>query len=313
MLETICFQAHPGDHGVRLDCFLDKKLEESRSVIQRWIKREAVTLNGRICKSSRRLKAGDNVRVIPLPSPSLHIVPENLPLSIVFEDEELLVVNKSAGTVVHPGAGNGSGTLVNALLFYFEGLSRKRTVRPGIVHRLDKGTSGLLVVAKNDFSHDNLALQFKERRVTKVYLSLVYGRVNDNSGRIDLPVGRHPSRRIQMSTRSHHPRSALTKYQVINRFKGFSYLEVSPHTGRTHQIRVHLEHLGHPIVGDPIYRGNRRNEQSEPLSNHLIEELNHQFLHAFLLKLNHPKTGQTLIFKSILPDNLNAILKTLKK
>ncbi len=312
MPETFRFRADPSDQGLRVDRFLDRQLEESRSVIQRWIKKAAVTLNGGTCKPGRRLQPGDEIEVTPLPSAPMDLVPQNLPLSIVFEDEHLLVVDKPAGLVVHPGAGNDSGTLVNALLFHFESMSREATVRPGIVHRLDKGTSGLLVVAKNDRAHDHLALQFKERRVTKLYLCLVYGRVKDDVGQIDLPVGRHPTRRTRMSTRSRNPRSALTVYRVLRRFSRFSYLKVKPQTGRTHQIRVHLEHVGHPVVGDPVYRGNRGELFADAGSGHLVRRLEHQFLHAAFLELEHPATGRTLCFESPLADDLVAILNPLK-
>ena len=193
-------------------------MEESRSVIQRWIKAGQVTINDRQCKASQRLRAADEIAVKPLPPPAMDLVPENLPLSIVFEDEFLVVVDKPAGMVVHPGAGNYTGTLVNALLYHFERISRQDTIRPGIVHRLDKDTSGLLVVAKTDRAHDHLARQFKERLVTKLYLCLVHGCVESDRGEIDLPVGRHSTRRTRMSTHSRTPRSALTGYRVVRRF-----------------------------------------------------------------------------------------------
>ena len=287
-------------------------MEESRSVIQRWIKEGQVTVNGRQCKASQRLRPADEIEVKPLPPRSMDVVPEDLPLSIVFEDEFLLVVDKPAGLVVHPGAGHYQGTLVNALLYHFERVSRGGTIRPGIVHRLDKDTSGLLVVAKTDRAHDHLARQFKERLVEKVYLCLVHGLVASDRGEIDLPVGRHITRRTRMSTRSRVGRVALTGYRVIRRFPQFSYLEVKPHTGRTHQIRVHLEQIGHPVVGDPVYYANRKPYQVDSPAGRLIGQLNRQFLHASILKFAHPVTGATQSFESPLAGELAAILGLLE-
>ena len=287
-------------------------MEESRSVIQRWIKKGRVTVNGRECKASQRLRPADEIEVKPLPPRPMDVVPEDLPLCIVFEDEFLLVVDKPAGLVVHPGAGHYQGTLVNALLYHFERVSRGGTIRPGIVHRLDKDTSGLLVVAKTDRAHDHLARQFKERLVDKVYLCLVHGLVASDRGEIDLPVGRHITRRTRMSTRSRVGRFALTGYRVIRRFPQFSYLEVKPHTGRTHQIRVHLEQIGHPVVGDPVYYTNRKPYQADSPAGRLIGQLNRQFLHASILKFGHPVTGATQRFESPLAGELAAILGLLE-
>ena len=312
MSEEFRFRADLADQGLRVDRFLDRQMEGSRSVIQRWIKEAGVRVNGSACKPGRRLRNGDEIEVNPLPAPPMDLLPEELPLSIVFEDEHLLVVDKAAGMVVHPGAGNNSGTLVNALLFHLKRMSRKTTVRPGIVHRLDKGTSGLLVVAKNDRSHDHLALQFKERQVTKLYLCLVYGRVEKEAGEIDIPVGRHPTRRTRMSTRSRSPRPAFTAFRVLRRLTRFSYLEVKLRTGRTHQIRVHLEHAGHPVVGDPVYRGNRRELPLAGEEGRLICRLERQFLHAATLQFEHPATGRKLRFESPLADDLAAVLSPLE-
>ena len=287
-------------------------MEESRSVIQRWIKEGQVTINGRQCKVSQRLRPADEIEVTPLPPPAMDLVPENLPLSIVFEDESLVVVDKPAGMVVHPGAGNHTGTLVNALLYHFERISRGDTIRPGIVHRLDKDTSGLLVVAKTDRAHDHLARQFKERLVTKLYLCLVHGRVESDRGEIDLPVGRHSTRRTRMSTRSRAPRSALTGYRVVRRFSEFSYLEVKLHTGRTHQIRVHLEHIGHPVAGDRVYCANRKPLQGASPSGRLVGQLNRQFLHSSILGFAHPVTGAAQKFESPPARDLATILELLE-
>ena len=281
-------------------------------MIQRWIKEGQVTVNGRQCKASQRLRPADEIEVKSLPPAAMNVVPEDLPLSIVFEDESLVVVDKPAGMVVHPGAGNYTGTLVNALLYHFERISRRGTIRPGIVHRLDKDTSGLLVVAKTDRAHDHLARQFEQRLVAKLYLCLVHGLVESDRGEIDLPLGRHATRRTRMSTRSRAPRSALTRYCVIRRFPQFSYLEVKPHTGRTHQIRVHLEQIGHPVVGDPVYCANRKQSQADSPAGRLIRQLKRQFLHASILEFGHPVTGAAQRFESPLAGDLAAILDLLE-
>ncbi len=310
MPEALTFRADFPDKGLRVDSFLQRRMEESRSVIQRWVKKGRVAVNGRECKASLRLQPADEVRVKPLPPPVMDVPAEDLPLSILFEDEHLLIVDKPAGQVVHPGAGNYRGTLVNALLYHFEKISRGGTIRPGIVHRLDKDTSGLLVVAKTDRAHDNLARQFKQRLVGKLYLGLVHGRVEADRGEIDLPIGRHATRRTRMSTRSRAPRVALTRYRVVRRFPQFSCLEVKPHTGRTHQIRVHLEHIGHPVVGDQVYCANRRPLQAD--SPELIGQLKRQFLHASILEFTHPATGVAQRFESPLARDLAAILDLLE-
>ena len=281
-------------------------------MIQRWIKEGQVAINGQECKASQRLRPADEIEVKPLPPPAMDLVPENLPLSTVFEDESLVVVDKPAGMVVHPGAGNHTGTLVNALLYHFERISRWDTIRPGIVHRLDKDTSGLLVVAKTDRAHDHLARQFQERLVTKLYLCLVHGRIESDRGAIDLPVGRHATRRTRMSTRSRAPRPALTGYRVIRRFAEFSYLEVKLHTGRTHQIRVHLEHIGHPVVGDPVYCANRKPVQGDSPAGQLIGQLNRQFLHASILGFAHPVTGAAQRCESPPARDLATVLELLE-
>jgi len=310
--ETRTFRADPADEGLRIDSFLQGQMEESRSGIQRWIKEGQVTLNGRPCKASQRLRPGDEIDVTPLAPPAMDLVAEDLPLSVVFEDESLVVVDKPAGMVVHPGAGNHTGTLVNALLYHFERISRGGTIRPGIVHRLDKGTSGLLVVAKTDRAHDHLARQFKDRLVTKLYLCLVHGRIESEGGEIDLPVGRHATRRTRMSTRSRSARPALTRYRVVRRFPEFSYLEVTLHTGRTHQIRAHLEHIGHPVVGDPVYCANRKPSGGDSPSGRLIGQLKRQFLHASILGFAHPVTGVAQRFESPLARDLATMLEFLE-
>ena len=297
----------------RLDVFLSHKLEEvSRTAIQRWIESGHVTVQGREEKSRHRVKEDDEICVIPPPPEVMDLLPESLPLSIVHEDETLVVVNKPAGMVVHPGAGNPRGTLANSLLYHFREISRHSTLRPGIVHRLDKNTSGLLLVAKNEQAHNFLALQFKRREVEKHYLALVYGRVKEKKGIIEVPLGRDPWIRTKISTRSRKGRHALTEYQMVRFWQDFSYLRVVLHTGRTHQIRVHLQYLGHPIVGDDTY-GKRAHERlKDPTRVEAIRDLKRPFLHATFLSFVHPETKRRVFFKSPLPSELARFLLTLK-
>ena len=239
----------------RLDLFLSRKLEQvSRSALQRWIESGHVTVEGERCKANYQVKAGEEIQIAPPPQEPLELVPEPIPLQIVYEDDVLVVVDKPAGMVVHPGAGNRQGTLANALLHHFQAISQVGTIRPGIVHRLDKATSGLMVVAKNDQAHEFLADQFKAREVEKRYRALVHGRLKEKEGTVDVSLGRDPRARTRMSTtRGRRSRSALTRYQVIRYYTNFTYVRASPLTGRTHQIRVHFQHLGHPVVGDETY------------------------------------------------------------
>jgi 23S rRNA pseudouridine1911/1915/1917 synthase len=233
-------------------------------------------------------------------------------LKIVHEDETLVVVDKPAGLVVHPGTGNRQGTLANALLHHFQSISRSETIRPGIVHRLDKATSGLMVVAKNDQAHEILAHQFKDRQVEKRYLALVYGCVKEAEGIIDVSLGRDPFVRTKISTRSRRSRKALTRYQTIRNYRDFSYLRIYPHTGRTHQIRVHFQHLGHPVVGDETYGGKAIQRVQDPDLVESIQTLNRYFLHADSLAFVHPDTGERVSFEIPLPDALAELLRALK-
>ncbi len=313
MPEDRLFEAEADDSGKRLDVFLAERLEEiSRSAIQRWIEAGLATIDGRVGKPRSRVSPGNQVRVSPPLPPPWELVAEEIPLQIVFEDESLIVIDKPAGLVVHPGAGNRQGTLANALAHHFQTLSGQGGIRPGIVHRLDKLTSGLLVVAKNDLVHERLALQFKSREVDKLYLALVHGQFSKPRGRIDSPLGRHPKDRVKMSTRSRKPRAALTEYEVLRVFSsGFSYLQVKLHTGRTHQIRVHCEHIGHPIVGDAVYGAAGRENQLKGEIGKAVRELGRHFLHAACLVLRHPVQGQRMEFRSPLPGRLADLLERL--
>ncbi len=313
MPEDRLFVADSDDAGKRLDVFLAGKLEEtSRSAIQRWIEAGLATIDGRVGKARSKISLGNRVRVSPPPSEPLELVAQEIPLQIVFEDEVLIVIDKPAGLVVHPGAGNRQGTLANALAHHFQTLSGRGGIRPGIVHRLDKLTSGLLVAAKNDPVHERLALQFKNREVDKRYLALVHGLVTGAQGRIELPLGRHPKDRVKMSTRSRKPRAALTEYEVLRVFgAGFSYLKVKLHTGRTHQIRVHFEHVGHPIVGDSMYGSAAKEGALGGEIGKAVRELGRHFLHAAQLSFRHPVGGQWMDFESPLPARLADLLKRL--
>ncbi len=297
----------------RLDSFLAGRLERvSRSAVQAWFRKGFVTVNGERAKTSSLVRPGDHILVETPPAAPTDLVPESIPLSILYEDEFLAVVEKPAGMVVHPGAGNLRGTLANALLYHFREISQKESIRPGIVHRLDKDTSGVLVVAKDEHVHDLLSSAFKRRKVRKEYLALVYGNLAKESGVIDVPLGRDPRSRTRISTRSRRPRTAVTEYQVIRQLPGFSYLRVLLHTGRTHQIRVHLQFIGHPVVGDETYGGNRYRQIEDSRKSAAIRHLGRHFLHAWRLTFVHPETGQEMTFESKLPRALADLLSILE-
>jgi len=250
--------------------------------------------------------------IVPPPPEPVRMVPEAIPLKIVYEDGTLVVVDKPAGLVVHPGTGNRQGTLANALLYHFQSISRSDTIRPGIVHRLDKATSGLMVVAKNDQAHEFLARQFKARQVEKRYLALVYGCLKKARGVIDVSLGRDPFVRTKISTRSRRARKALTRYETIRDYRDFTYLRIFPHTGRTHQIRVHFQYLGHPVVGDETYGGKAIQRVKDPDLIEPIQALNRYFLHAYSLAFVHPDRGEKVGFEIPLPDELAELLRALK-
>jgi 23S rRNA pseudouridine1911/1915/1917 synthase len=264
-----------------------------------------VTKGGRgVRKPGETLDSGERVRV-QIERQELRATPEALPLEIVYEDGDLVVVNKPAGMVVHLGAGVKSGTLVNALLHHIAALSTAGgEVRPGIVHRLDRMTSGLVIVAKNDFAHRALAAQFKGREVCKTYLLLVHGRVAKDTGEISRPVGRDPGRRVRMKVGGIRPRAALTRYRIQRRFAHFTLLEAEPHTGRTHQIRVHFSSLGHAVVGDTLYGAPGRLR----LGKHEQRTLSRTFLHACALEFRHPRSGELISVGAPLPEELEDFL-----
>jgi 23S rRNA pseudouridine1911/1915/1917 synthase len=318
--------------GMRLDLFLARHLDSgsnssapSRAGIQRLIVAGQVTINGRRAKSSARLRLHDEVRLQSLPPQDTSLRPEPLPLEILFEDNDCLVVNKAAGVTVHPAGGRNSGTLVNALLHHcptLEGIGGER--RPGIVHRLDKDTSGAMIVAKNSFAMQRLAIQFKERSVNKEYLALVWGKMKSNAGVIDRPIGRHRSDRKRMSSVhfSSRSRDAVTEWHVEQVFplighgqlaRWVSLLRLKPRTGRTHQIRVHLADLGHPLVGDRVY-GHRRNTASHKgFSPAFVTDFPRQVLHAEKLSIHHPRTGERLEICAPPPDDIRRLLRQLSE
>jgi 23S rRNA pseudouridine1911/1915/1917 synthase len=303
------------DRGKRLDQFLSETdLNLSRSQAKIWIKNNHILLNQRPIKPSTHLKAGDVVSgTLPEPQP-LPLKPESLPLTIFYEDPSIIVVDKPAGMVVHPAPGNPSGTLVNALLYHCKDLAGINGVlRPGIVHRLDKDTSGVMVVAKDDEAHHQLTKQFKNRTVEKVYWAIAYGKFNKEEGLIDSAIGRHPSERKRMSTRTKRGRTAITRWKRIESLDGFTLLEISPQTGRTHQIRVHLSSIGHPLLGDPLYgRKGRPGSIQDPLLKESVKRMNRQALHARRLAFKHPRTGERVEFESPLPQDMREALEWLR-
>ena len=288
------------DAGQRLDVFLTGASGLSRARIQRLIADGHVLVGGRPQKPRHRVNAGEAVRLRIPPATPLDLVPEAIPLDVLHEDDDLIVLNKPAGMVVHPGAGRTSGTLVHALLAHCKTLPGIGGVeRPGIVHRLDRDTSGVLVVAKTEAAHQSLSRQFKARVVKKRYLALVHGEVRQDAGRIETAIGRREHDRKRMGVRERGGRQARTAYQVIRRLPGMTVLALDLETGRTHQIRVHLSHIGHPVVGDQVY-GGRRERSRSPVPRPRAPR---QMLHAWRLGFHHPRTGDWREFTAPIPDD----------
>jgi 23S rRNA pseudouridine1911/1915/1917 synthase len=300
------FVVDPDSVGLRLDVYLTGLLpQHSRSQLQRLVKDGLATLRGRTAKANATLKAGDIVVIeIPDAAPATPVA-QNLDLPVVYQDDDVIVVNKPAGMVVHPAAGHADGTLVNALLFHADNLSGiGGEQRPGIVHRIDRGTSGLMVVAKNDAAHRELARQFHDREVEKEYIALAWGDVHAGR-RIDLPMGRDPVHREKMSTRARRARTAVTRITAARELRGVTLVHVAIATGRTHQIRVHLSAIGHPIVGDQSYGGVRHRM---PAALRAVERLERPFLHAARLVFTHPREGTRMEFECPLPPDLQGVL-----
>lgn len=302
--EIKLLEVSEGEEG-RLDKYLSDKLEDmTRSYLKKLISDDkAVLVNGNPAKPNYKLKPGDIIK-LAVPEPiELEIKAENIPLNIVYEDNDMLVVNKPQGMVVHPAAGNYTGTLVNALLYHcgdsLSGINGEK--RPGIVHRIDKDTSGLLLVAKNDNAHQKLSSQIKEHSLTRAYKALVHGNIKQDSGRIDAPIGRHPSDRKKMTVTDKNSREAVTNFRVIERYGRYTFVECILETGRTHQIRVHMSKNGHPIVGDKTY-GVKKEEFN----------LAGQLLHAYKVGFIHPVSGEYMEFVSELPDYYMNVLDRLR-
>ncbi|MFZ5644421.1 MAG: RluA family pseudouridine synthase [Bacillota bacterium] len=303
MFQIQCFTVSEESAGQRLDIFLSGESPQlSRSHIQKLISSGMVDINGNPEKASFKLKKGDSV-VLRIPPPvELVVEPEPIILDIYFEDSDVVVVNKPRGMVVHPAEGNYTGTLVNALLYHCRDLSGINGVmRPGIVHRLDKDTSGLLMVAKNDSAHFDLARQLSERKVERRYLAMVHGIINNERGTINAPIGRHPRDRQKMAVEPRNGKPAVTHYRLIHCTGGYSFIELKLETGRTHQIRVHMAHLGYPVVGDPKY-GPAKNKFG----------LEGQFLHAAVLGFTHPRSSKVMTFEAPLPEELQEVLDSLQ-
>jgi len=314
------------DAGKRLDVFVAAAMPElSRSAVQRLIEDGRIRVNGKLEKASYKLAGGEIIRVtIPPPEPT-DIRPELIPLDILYEDADILVVNKPRGMTVHPAPGSPSHTLVNAILAHCRDLSGVGGVeRPGIVHRLDKDTSGVLVVAKNDAAHLNLQEQMQKRTAKRTYFLIVHGETKFDDAEVDAPIGRHPTDRKRMSVieyaedRGLKARKAVTFLHVLERFKGFTYLEARLQTGRTHQIRVHTSYIGHPVVGDPVYGANRRlpswlSKLQERELTRIIRNLGGQALHAGVLTFLHPRTKQEMTFEAPLPEDMSRLLEWLRE
>ncbi len=287
---------------LRLDSFLAENLPElSRSGAQKLMESGDVLVNGKAVKKNYKTRLGDQIQVT-LPEPQeVDIQPEDIPLDIRYEDDDVIVINKPKGLVVHPAPGHWSGTLVNALMYHCkDSLSGiNGALRPGIVHRIDMDTSGLLIVAKNDFAHAALADQLKDHSLSRIYEAVVVGNIRSDSGTIDAPIGRHPVDRKKMAVTEKNSRPAVTHFEVLNRYQGYTHLRLRLETGRTHQIRVHLSWQNHPIVGDSVYgRGKELG-------------LNTQCLHARLLTFRHPRTGENVTVTCPLPDYFESVLKKL--
>ena len=308
---NLTFQIEPEDAGKRFDAFLSEKIENwSRSRLQKLIDDGEAAVNGNQVKSSYKLRADDEIEIELAALPVKSFEPEEIPLEIIYEDEWLAVINKPAGMVVHPGAGILNGTLANAIAYHFklQTADSKYENRVGIVHRLDKDTSGLIVVAKTEEMHEQLSEQFREREVFKSYVALVHGEMEGKEGTIDQPIAREKHNRTKMAIRK-HGRSALSLWKVRKRFEKFTLLNVEIKTGRTHQIRVHLMSVNHPVVGDETYNGGRDKSVKDLNVRRAIADLNRFFLHAERLSFTHPQTSERLEFYVPMPEELRNLLE----
>ena len=300
-MDTFNFLVEEREQGLRLDKYLSEQMEEiTRSFLQKLIKDGQVTVAGIVQKSNYKLRNGQNVEVIIPPAEDAEILPEDIPLDILYEDEDLLVVNKPKNMVVHPSAGHYTGTLVNAVMFHckdsLSGINGE--IRPGIVHRIDKDTTGSLIVCKNDESHLQIAEQIKEHSVNRIYRGIVSGRLKETEGTIEGDIGRHPTDRKKMAIVTRNAKPAITHYRVLKQYNNAAYMEFKLETGRTHQIRVHMASVGHPLLGDIVY-GNPKNPY----------KLNGQTLHAMTIGFIHPRSGEYLEISAPLPEYFETLIK----
>ena len=302
-MEPILLQTSEEDAGMRLDAFLARSLEElTRSAAAKAIEEGRVLVNGKVPSKSLKLTGNEPIEFTPEEPAPIDAVPQDIPLDVVYEDDDVIVVNKPSGLVVHPAPGHPDGTLVNALLYHcgdsLSGVGGER--RPGIVHRIDKDTSGLLVAAKNDFAHLALSAQLADHTMARTYEAVVCGNLRDDAGTVDAPIGRHPTDRKRMAVTQKNARRAVTHWSVIARYNGYTHIRCELETGRTHQIRVHMAHIGHPLLGDLVY-GHKRPEKG----------LSGQCLHARALRFVHPRTGELVTFTCPLPEYFQDVLARL--
>ncbi|MBP2626427.1 MAG: pseudouridine synthase, RluA family [Firmicutes bacterium] len=302
--KTNFFEVNECEKGERLDVFLASVMNEiSRSNIQKLIANGQVTVNDKMVKTNYKVKASDAIIVTMPEVRPLELMAEDIPIDVVYEDDDIIVVNKSRGMVVHPATGNSSGTLVNALLEHCDDLSGINGVaRPGIVHRLDKDTSGVMIAAKSDRAHISLAKQIKEHTASRRYLTIVHGNIKEEQGVIKGPIGRHSSDRKKMAVTFVNSKEAITNFRILERFGNYTLVECKLLTGRTHQIRVHMAYIGHPVVGDPKYGPEREHF-----------DIVGQALHSTELMINHPVTGESMVFNAALPDDMQRILINLRQ
>ncbi|MET3194383.1 RluA family pseudouridine synthase [Bacillus sp. OAE603] len=302
-MTVFTFAVEEEQHLERIDTFITAQNEEwSRSQVQIWLKEDLVLVNGEKVKRNYKVKQGDEISVsVPDPKP-LEIIAENIPLEIYYEDSDVIVVNKPRGMVVHPALGHETGTLVNALMYHCKDLSGINGIlRPGIVHRIDKDTSGLLMVAKNDVAHEKLAEQLREKTTVRKYIAIVHGVIQHEEGTIDAPIGRDKSDRQSMTVTEENAKEAVTHFKVLERFEEFTLVECQLETGRTHQIRVHMKYIGFPLAGDPKY-GPRK-----------TIDIDGQALHAAVLGFKHPRTGEYMEFSSPIPKVMEDVLENLRR
>ena len=306
LYEHLRIEVDRGQVPLRIDKYLTEHTQHSsRNRIQQAADAGFIHVNGKPVKSNYKVRPNDVITLmLDRPKHDTSIVAEDIPLNVVYEDDDLMVVNKEAGMVVHPGAGNFTGTLINAVAYHLKDLESFDANDPevGLVHRIDKDTSGLLVVAKNDFAHQSLARQIKAHSFTREYEAVVYGNLKQDEGTVDAPIGRHPTHRKKMAVTDKHSRHAVTHYEVIERYNGFTHVRLHLETGRTHQIRVHMAYIGHPVAGDAVYGPKK-----------VITALEGQCLHARLLGFDHPRSGRYVEVESELPPYFEAFLKKLNK